>query len=306
MIRYYRHSGVQVSSAIALPEWAQFRDRGHSAEEADVTIALTERPLAPTGMPDGAVVVQQRNIRFDVEGVGRWLVSQGRHIVVDPHTTGGARELRLFTIGTAWGVLGYQRGWLMCHGSVVVPSGATRAILLTGASGQGKSTTAAALVAAGGTLLADDLCRVENRLEGGPAAHPSAGYLKLWRDGVEALGWSARIAARDHYRADKFLCDLPPEARAGAAPVPLDAIVVLAWGETLSLQRIRGSEAFAAVISAACYRPQALDALGAWQGQTEAWLTLLQHTPVFRLQRPKDFAQISAASRLLEHLHVVS
>jgi hypothetical protein len=197
VIRYYHHSGVRIASALELPEWKPFRDfADHCASErADVTIALSARPLASTGMPDGTAVAQQGHIRFDVDDVGRWLVSEGQRIVIDPITIENGPELRLFTLGTAWAVLGYQRGWLMCHGSVVRPAGATKAVLLIGASGQGKSTSAAALVAAGGTLLADDLCRVESRAGGSEMVHPSARHVKLWGGAVGALGWEDRIVA---------------------------------------------------------------------------------------------------------------
>ena len=82
--------------------------------------------------------------------------------------------------------------------------------------------------------------------------------------------------------------------------------MVLGWDEKLSLQHLRGSDVIASVLSAACYRPQVLDALGAWSDQTKSWLALLKHTPVYRLARPKDFKLLSAACGLVEQLEAIS
>lgn len=94
-----------------------------------------------------------------------------------------------------------QRGLMVLHGSAVLLG--DRAIALAGASGAGKSTTAAVLCSLGGRLICDDLCAIngaESRVVSGTSV------LKLWPDSVEALGIeSARARAVRPGLSKRFL-----------------------------------------------------------------------------------------------------
>lgn len=290
----YQHSGLTVVSAIELPEWAAFARA--SAASADVEIALDDQIHGECG--HGAVTVDGDSLRFAVEGVGGWEVEGGRTVRLCPAPAANPRELRLFTLGSAWGALGYQRGFAMWHGSAVARGGL--ALLFCGEQGAGKSTMAGALVARGAVLVADDLSRVEKNGDS-VAIYPSSSRVKLWRSAIDHLAWQERAGERDYFREDKFQCPVADNL-SEVDRVSLGGIVVLAPGETLACGRLRGSDALTSALSATLYRPEMLEAMGEWPRQAALAAQIIEHVPVWRLSRPMEFAALDAACEAVEAL----
>ena len=289
---FYRHSGLTVASHWDLPEWASFAS---TAESPDVRIVLSDRdwPDCPT---EGCMVDGQA-LRFAVEGVGSWQIEGGHTIQLYPHTDAQPPELRLYTLGSAWAALGYMRGAAMWHASAIARGG--HGVLLCGESGQGKSTLAAALVARGANLVSDDLARVEPG--GAGRVYPSATRIKLWSQAIAQLGWDSRKVQRDWYREDKFQCEAP-RALGKCPPVKLAAIVSLEEGATVRLTRLEGTEALETVLRQTMFRPEMIDALGAWGEQGAMAARIVSQCPVYRLARPRDLARLGAACEAVEAL----
>lgn len=284
-MRYrYRHSGLFVASALELPEWSAFACGNGSAP--DVIIDYGEGPLPDLG--GERIKAEGDSLSFSIEGIGGWEVESGRRITLHPGAASESEQLRLFTLGSAWGALGYQRGYAMWHGSAVARGG--RAVLFCGDAGQGKSTFAAALLARGGTLVADDLSRVE-LVADSVLVHPSSARIKLWDEAIARLGWQDRAIQRDWFREDKFHCAVADHA-GGGPPLPLDAVVVLEQGEAVALTRLKGGEALTALLSGTIYRPEMVDAMGKWGEQAALAARIAGQAPVYRLTRPKDFAAL--------------
>ncbi|MBX7526252.1 HPr kinase/phosphorylase [Qipengyuania vesicularis] len=290
---HYRHSGLLVASELELPEWAAF---ACSEGEPDVRIVISDDPC-PDCPVDGSVAVGE-TLRFAIEGIGGWQVESGRIIRLHPGVTSDLPELRLFTLGSAWGALGYQRGFAMWHGSAVERDG--RAILFCGDSGAGKSTMAAALCQAGAKLVADDLSRIEPAA-GGVLIHPSSARIKLWREAIDHLGWQDRILQRDYYRDDKFHCSAngaPPTD----TPIAVAALVSLEEGEATWLERLHGREALGVTFRQTMYRPEMVDALGLWGEQGALASRIVADCPAYRLIRPKSYSTIDGVCRAVEPL----
>lgn len=295
MMYRYRHSGLTVASDIALPEWAEFAEADTSALP-DIRIVLSDEPCADC--PDCDFVAEDNgDVRFAMPGVGGWQVMAGSRIVLHPGLAAVPSEIRLFTLGTAWGALGYQRRHAMWHGSAVMTK-AGRTTMFCGGAGEGKSTMAAAMLARGAVLVADDLSRVEPG-KGRPLIHPSSTRIKLWRTAVDALGWQDRTLERDFMREDKFHCSVA-HCAAGQAPIALDEIVVLVTGETIERTVLTGSEAVKAVIAGTVYRPELLDAMSLWAQQGAMAARIVAQCKVTRLTRPRDLARIDEVASLLE------
>lgn len=293
----YRHSGLLVRSQIELPEWAGFAC-GCNPDAADVEIVIdcnSAESYGADGMPcwDGTV------LSFTAEGVGHWSISGGNCIRVTAFPSAGEAELRLFTLGSAWGALGYQRGFLMLHGSAVGTSKGT--LLFCGAQEAGKSTMAAAMAQRGHRLLVDDLSRVEPPMAGRPARiYPVSNRLKLWQPAIDHFGWHERVLVRDHFRDAKY--HLRTTEVLSATSEPLSAIVLLSWGSEFSLERIVGSEAVRSVIAAATYRPEMLDTMGLQARQAAMVAAIVASVPVYRLNRPCDFTILEQLCVALEAL----
>ena len=289
---HYFHSGLAIASDLALPEWQDFA----CGEGGDVAIVVSDAEAPACSEADGTIV-EGDLIRFAIDDVGVWEIQGGQTIRVYPHAGAQDRELRLFTLGSAWGALGYQRGLAMWHGSVVEHHG--QAILFCGDAGMGKSTMAAAMLVKGWSLVSDDLSRIDASPEGS-CVYPASTRIKLWRNAIEALGWEDRVIQRDHFRDDKFHLRAPKN-NAGEGILPLGAIFVLADGEKVEIERLEGHRAVTAVLAATVYRPEMLEAMDGWVRQAHVAAQVVAGTPVCILRRPRDLASLGDVAHAVEH-----
>lgn len=275
---HYEYAGLRVSSEIEIPEWAGFA-RAADGGEPDVLIFLQ----AACAVPPLPVLTRDEHVFF-MPAVGAYRVRGGCEISVTPHPETGARELRLFLLGSAWGTLCYQRAILLLHASVVQRDG--EAIGFCGPSHAGKSSLAAALVAQGFSLISDDLCRVDFAADGMVLAYPSAPRLKLWEDALENFQKNSTELERDHFRLNKF--HVPLREPIPSAPVPLRALYVLGWGE-LSIARVRGARALQQLVRAATYRSYLLEPMSIVAEHWTRMAELARRVPIFILTRPKTW-----------------
>lgn len=177
------------------------------------------------------------------QGVGTFLVREGRDIIVDPSPKVDEEMLRLFVLGPVLAILLRQRGHLLLHASAVAV--ADEAILFVGSSGWGKSTTAAALYARGYGLVTDDIAvlRVD---ESGLVVSPSFPQLKLWPEVLVSLGddpeklprWNPRLEKRTRSVAHNFL----------STPLLVKRIYVLDEGNATEILPLRPQKALVELI----------------------------------------------------------
>jgi len=157
--------------------------------------------------------------------LGRCVVRDGRRITVLPAPGTSEAAIRLWVLGPIIGLVLHLRGWLVLHGSGIEMTAGT-AIAVLGASGQGKSTTAALLVARGHRLVADDLVAIPPaRRNKGLTTIPGFPQLKLWPDAAAAITHAADSLPRLIPEEDKRAHRLPEQFAPG--PLPLAAIYLL-------------------------------------------------------------------------------
>ena len=131
----YSTYGLVVSSELELPELASA-----AGETPDVEVAWAALPpLADEEGKAFAVDLNAERCQFTIKGVARYLVTDGCKIFVDRLISSKSGQLaemdgvRLFLLGSAFGALLHQRGWLPLHVSALLtPSGVCA---FTGAAG---------------------------------------------------------------------------------------------------------------------------------------------------------------------------
>jgi hypothetical protein len=221
-----------------------------------------------------------------IPDAGRYLVSEGRTIRVEPLSGIDARNIRLFLLGSAFGLLLHQRGLLPLHANAVEIEG--RAVVFMGASGAGKSTMAAWFHDNGYKVLADDVCVVRFDEEGRALACPGLPRLRLWPDAILFTGRKAADFNRSYVGAvdeefEKF--DVPIRvAESSGAQMPLAAIYLLERGDEFAIEQLSGMSA-AEPIFANTYRGSYLPAAGSQSAHWHSASRLAQTTPVFRAER---------------------
>jgi len=124
--------------------------------------------------------------------VGRFSVSGGEHVLIEPLEGTSASSWRLPLLGSILALLLEARGLFALHAGAVEmkdSSGAPIAITFAGDKGQGKSTLGAALSLAGFPLFCDDVLALQTGTSPreSPLALVGFGGMKLVPDAVRAL-----------------------------------------------------------------------------------------------------------------------
>jgi hypothetical protein len=215
---------LSIESDLALPE-LQAQPMSSSLSVPDV---LVQRgPVDMSSRPGGVQVspftwVSARQFWLIVPEVARFLVQDGRHIVVDIAPGVDEASVRLFLLGSAMGALLFQRGLLVLHGNAVRVG--DQCMVCVGHSGAGKSTTAAGFAGRGHQVLADDVVPVDAQCR----ALPGFARIKLWKDTAQQLQIATEGLSRIRPGTEKF--NLPLDADEVLPALPVRWVYVLESG----------------------------------------------------------------------------
>jgi len=281
-MRQYSVFGLRVRSGIDLPEL--FEALGEGDADVDIELGAIDAPA----MNDGLTAVAG-GLLLTIPDVGRFLISDGDRIMIEPLHEVDARNVRLFLLGSAFGVLLHQRGLLPLHANAVEIGG--KAVAFMGGSGAGKSTLAAWFHDNGYPVLADDVSVV--RYGQDMRAYVAVGLprLRLWRDALEFTSRAPEQFQRSYAGDspyDKF--DVPTGSNAAVeADRELAAVFELSRGDTLTFERLEGVDLVNAVY-AHTYRGEFLTVVGGKNAHWSAAVRLARSVPFFRVARPWNLA----------------
>lgn len=296
----YRLFGLALRSEMLLPEL----DPCVHGEDGAVMIRLGEVPEVPHVADAPPLCLTPMGVVLTVPEIARFVIRAGSSILVDRCGDASDRNVRLFLLGSAMGVLLHQRGILPLHANAIVID--ESAVAFLGHSGAGKSTLAAAFHDRGSAILSDDVCALVRR---GDAfvAQPGIPRLRLWRDAVERSGRAVDAYERAFDALDKYTVGTNRDARPAA--LPLRAIYLLERddsGAGPEIRRLSGIAAVRALIENT-YRGSFIPLLGNSRVHFETCLALNHAVPVFALSRPWDADSIDATmARVEEHVGSLS
>lgn len=152
----YRYSlyGLVLSSQIECPQLYAYSGDG-------VPDVIIEKGVVPDitcpGKREGFLFeAVEHAVMIKTNTIARLLVSDGRHILVQPYTDSSEDDVRMLLLGWGMGALLHQQSVLPLHAAVVTAVEGF-CIAFCGDSGTGKSTLAAALLRRGCRLLDDNL-----------------------------------------------------------------------------------------------------------------------------------------------------
>ncbi len=290
MFSYSAYS-LGIKSDLHLPEFLAI-DVG-----CDVTIRLDVNstptayvPLEVADKPAYFKITSEEAIIF-VKDIGVFLVNDGREVVVIPAPRVDDRLIRLYIVGTVMAVLLYQRGLLVLHASVVNINGCAVAFL--GKSGAGKSSTAAALLARGHEIVADDVAAIN--MGANPATvFPGFPQIKLSTEAAVSLGYDAESLLLLHPLEEKRGYRITQ--RFSQSPLLLKRIYVLAEA-ALNIEPIRPQEAVIELVRHS--RPTTLFHSGGAPHFLQC-ASLVKELTIYRLQRPRSLSLLPDLAQLVE------
>lgn len=232
-------------------------------------------------LPDGRSYVRGREM-------GEVLISaDGRHILCCPESSVPTESFYVYLLGQALSFALLMLGFEPLHATAIEVDG--QAVALLAESGNGKSTLAAAFVAAGYSVLTDDVLMVHpsgrNFL-----AYPGPPRLKLFPKVAARLMGQVRDAAPMNRDTTKLVVPLDSGQTCGTA-VPLAAIYELQpprgtpGAQEVTIEPVAGRDAALALVQAAFN--QRLVTRDRLTRQFSAAVGLAERVPVRRLAYPR-------------------
>ena len=267
------------------------------AGKADVVVRLGQVPdrlKSPTGQ---GVLYQTvaRQFLLNIDGVARFLVSNGSEILIDPAPNTDADTIRLFLFGSVFGALLHQRGVLLLHASAIVaPAGA---VVFAGSSGCGKSTLACAFHQKGYLILADELCAIGTGVS--LPVSPGNPFLMLWADALQRLGLDRLGLRAVRPNLEKYILPLGDDFATEATP--LHAVYILeASNSRLSAPTpIKGLKKIEA-LTGTTYRPRFVEHMK-HEGEHLRQITeVASRARVARVNRPHGSLQVDELVDLIQ------
>ena len=240
--RRFRYAlfGLTVEFGIELAR-VQKAPAGALADVRIVRVPVTHPALAAeTGMTVSLDLPRQL---FAWQTVGRFVVASESRIEVEPLPGVPDLLVALPLLGVVFAALLQRRGLFVLHASAVAVEG--RGVALLGDKGAGKSTMAAALVAAGHDLLADDVVAIDFS-SGDPRIVPAFGQLKLWDEAAARLPLAAENRGRIHPSLAKSSYAL--QRGFATRPAPLRRLYVLSQAERSTVTATEPATAVATLL----------------------------------------------------------
>lgn len=224
-LRYYRAYGLTIAADLPL---AELQPAPAATPDVSFTRADIDRPL-PSRPGDRISEFGENEIYFGWAGIARFLMTGRSVIQYMPDAGFDPMLLSVALLGPLLGLVLEGRGLLLLHGSGLVVDG--RAALFLGDKGAGKSTIAAAFMAQGYRMLADDILAIDCS---GPRPFILAGYpaIKLSPEAAETLA----PPVHGEIATDATLLDkrrLRVDDRYSDVGVEVGAIYLLERGDTL-------------------------------------------------------------------------
>jgi len=256
----------------------------------------------PAFLPDAelshGIHVTGDTVLLTVRGIARYRIRGGREIVIDPAPGGSERNIRLFLLGSALGILCHQRGLLPLHANAIVAGEAAHAF--AGPSGAGKSTLAAHFARAGYEVLCDDVCVISFDEAGIPSAWPGLPRLKLWGDAAVAFGHDPSSLDAAIEGLEKYYVPLAPAGP--SRPIPFRRLYLLrksADDVGVGVSQVYGRQAMAAAMSQT-YRHEYLGPMGLLEQNFRQCATLISSVEVYEVHRAWGYDVLEKQGRLLE------
>ena len=281
---FYKVYGFTIVSDIVLPELLPMEV---TLETPEVSVRIGQVPSQINNAIEKNESYQAARHEFlmQVPGVGRYYVANGNSIIIEPERKAEKHLVRIYLLGTACGVLLFQRGVLPIHGSAVVIHDC--GVVFTGLSGAGKSTLLAACRKNGYQYLSDDVAAVTVDKKGAAWIHAAYPQQKLWRDSAKAVG--VDIASLTPFFVGNGKDKFSVPAHKGFYPLSIPLAVVYKIQperrQEVVIQSLVGFDKLKVLMSQT-YRLELLDGLGLTEMHFKLCASVARQVAVSQLIRP--------------------
>jgi len=288
---YYGAYGLRIGSAIQLPLLKEIQ-----TATVDLTIKLGPilemPPLAPTkihraGLDARFAQVDDR-LWLDWSPIASFMAVNGKELIVDTNHT-DEKILSLFTLSEALGLILFQKGYFLLHGSAIQLN--NKGIVFIGEPGAGKSTTVAAFAQKGVSIISDDMVCIRINEMGKPSLIPAFPQIKVWDKSVEGLQLPKNNLNVLRTGSTKFSWHESVSFEEEA--VPLEQVYILnpPKEDETEISQLTTSKRPVALLSHFPL-PDLLLSGEQLKDHFKKSVAIAQTTPIFSMSRPADFAKL--------------
>lgn len=285
--------GLIISSTFALPE---LNDAPHNADP-DLVISTADLSMIRAELPSGDPQwVQHDVVHFHLQNGMCARVSHGATIELDIPDDIPPGIARAFLLASILTLALLQRGLVVFHANAINING--QAVLCAGASGVGKSTTAAVFEKLGYPCHADDLAVINPQgavLPGIPRIKllpETSNILKMHNDRTRQNGL---IAGKSHFRI-----------KPATTPLPLAAVYLLQQSDEITTgfecKKLEGAAKLNGLLHCR-FRRRFASTHDIRASQMERISRLAKTVGVFRVRRGQDaFTADAIADHIIRHM----
>jgi energy-coupling factor transporter ATP-binding protein EcfA2 len=234
----YQVYGLSIKSEIMIPELLSSQNGEdvviQYGNNADVLVAINDR--------GEYYQINDEEVLLTIELIASYHIKKGNEITIDRKPDVNDRDILLFLLGSAFGALLQQRGFLPLHGSSFeIKHGS---VIVVGESGSGKSTLAAAFYQRGYRVMTDDISAVAISEGRPPLVFPGPTRLKICTAVVRQLYKDRNIMDLDQAATNPDKYYVPLGDRFCPTPLPVRLIYVLDPQDSpeITLTPIAGAE----------------------------------------------------------------
>jgi len=289
----YKAFGLVIESELEFPELLIHQPLTH--EPADVNIQWGH--VSALGLENPEVLrpffqAKKDSLWLNVTDVARFLITNGRYIRIEPYAGIDVESIRLFILGSCMGALLMQRDLFLLHGNAVRIG--DHCISFVGDSGAGKSTLSGAFFKRGYSILADDVCAINQDL----AVLPSFPQIKLWSDSANQLNIKTDFLRRIRPRFDKFAIPLASQFHTKTLPIRV-VYCLNKNSEEFHAHRLAGLNKMK-LLHQHIYRRHYLRGLNKHQEYHMQCARMAKHIDVVELHRPDSGFQLEQLMDFVE------
>ena len=295
---YYTAYNLIIASELPSPQLVPLPEN-EEIPDIDVHIRIGTVPEELEDAVSKGVLYQAKPNEFllHLQDIGGFWVRDGKEIIIEPAQKATDDEVRLFLFGSAFGALLHQRGLLVLHASAIETE--RGAVLFVGASGNGKSTTAAAFHQRGYSVLSDDVCVIILDDENNPVVLPAFPQIKLWADTAKELAHETASLRKVRPQLEKYALML--DEGFVTTPRPLYAVYALSSHnkEDFKLDPVEDGNKFRILLNNT-YRGRFMDGLKMRDSHFSLAIVAANKIKVSRVTRPSAEFRLKELVDLLE------